>query len=179
MRTHIDITQSGGLAAVASGDLFSRVGLAFLQNMWVRDPQRVRDAIERYGEQYRMRVIHHSLFAGCLTGRRIHAAFGDELIKTITWEEASREIAGDSKTICTPDPEHIADKLEAYSPEVVITFGAVSFEAVKPLWSGPIIRAPHPAARQPETIAKLKAAASEYAKIVANQLNAPDEGRRA
>lgn len=145
------------------------IALAFLQNMWVRDPDRVRALIEKHGEEYRTRFMHQALFSGCLTGRRIKAAFGDELLRTIHFEEASREIAGDSKTICQPDPDHIRKTLDQHQPRIVLTFGKVASEAVAPLWSGRSIQIPHPAARQPETVMRLKAAALEYSQFVATE----------
>jgi hypothetical protein len=144
----------------------STVGVAFLQNMWVRDPERAKALIERHGEDYRIRLMHMSLFSGCLTGRRIKAAFGDELLKTIYFEEASREIAGDSKTICAPDPDHIRKVLEQRKPSVVITFGRVAFDAVSQQWKGALIRCPHPAARQADTLSKLNLAAFDYVRYV-------------
>ncbi len=142
------------------------IGVAFLQNMWVKEPERARELIERHGEEYRIRLMHMSLFSGCLTGRRIKAAFGDELLKTIYFEEASRDIAGDSKTICLPDYDHINRVLEQRQPRVVLTFGRVSFDAVSLCWSGRIIRIPHPAARQADTVEKLKAAAADYNRLL-------------
>lgn len=143
------------------------IALAFLQNMWVRDPDRVRALIEKHGEEYRTRFMRQALFAGCLTGRRIKAAFGDELLRTIHFEEASREIAGDSKTICPPDPDHIRKALALHQPRIVLTFGKVASDAVAPLWTGRLIQIPHPAARHPATVTRLRAAALAYAQFVA------------
>lgn len=142
------------------------VCVAFLQNMWVKDPVRVRELIARNGEDYRLRLMHLSLFSGCLTGRRIKSAFGDELLKTMHFEEASREIAGDSKTICPPDHDHIRAVLEAQSPDIVLTFGRVASDAVSQHWTGRMIKMPHPAARHADTVSRLKSAASEYAEFV-------------
>jgi len=100
------------------------------------------------------------------TGRRLRSAFGEELLQTVHFEEASREIAGDSKTICPPDSEHISKSLQQYQPKIVLTFGKIASEAVAPHFNGRIIQVPHPAARQPGTVDKLRAAASEYADFV-------------
>ncbi len=143
-----------------------RVGLAYMQNMWVRNPESVRAAIERYGEGYRVRLIEKLLFMGCLTGRRLKASFGAGLLSVIQWEEASREIAGDAKTICAPDFEHINETLSAYQPTVVLTFGKVASDAVRLCWSGPLIQCVHPAARGADTMAKLQSAAAEFRKFV-------------
>lgn len=177
MSTEADIQTEKHSAAFDSMRWLGRVGLAYMQNMWVRDPQRMRDMIARYGEGYRVRMIERLLFAGCLSGQRLRSAFGDELLRTIQWEEASREIAGDPKTICDPDPEHIRETLDAYKPSVVLTFGRVASDAVSALWDGPIIKCCHPAARQPDTIAKLNAAALEYS-TWAKRPNAGTERQR-
>jgi hypothetical protein len=134
-----------------------KIALAFLQNLWLREPERWQDLVN--GER-RAAIIRHLLFAyGCLTGRRIKACFG-ELLEHMIFEEATREIAGDSRTICPPDPKHIKACLEKYNPKVVITFGKVAEEAVRPVRQGWIntsptapyystfIACPHPAARQ-------------------------------
>lgn len=142
------------------------VAVAFLQNMWVRDPDRVRLLIARHGDEYRTRFMHMALFSGCLTGRRLKTAFGDDLLRTIHFEEASREIAGDSKTICPPDHTHIRKTLDQFNPKVVLAFGKIAHDAVVQHWNGALIKAPHPAARHPDTVSRLRAAALEYAELV-------------
>ncbi len=138
--------------------------VAFLQNMWVKDPARVRLMIEHHGEEYRLRVMKYFLFAGCLTGRRLRAAFGD-LCEEIVWEQSTREIADNPKTIFPAQPEHIKAVLEHHKPDAVLTFGRIARDAVSPLWKGILIACPHPAARQPDTMAKLKAAAADLQKV--------------
>jgi hypothetical protein len=140
--------------------------VAFLQNMWVRDPERLKRAIKRDGEELRIRMMEYSLFAGCVTGRRLKAAFG-ELIEDIVWEETTREIADNPKTIFPAQPEHIKAVLEKYQPDVVLTFGKIAADSVKPLWSGRIICSPHPAARQGDVPDRLAAAASELKSMMA------------
>lgn len=135
--------------------------VAFLQNMWCRDPEMVRDGVARWGNRYWRRATYQFLFAGCVTGRRLKKAFGP-LIDQIEWEEATREIAGDSKTICLPQPEHIRAVLEELKPRVVLTFGNVAGDAVAAIWTGPLIRVRHPAARQANTVTKLNEAALEF-----------------
>lgn len=139
--------------------------VAFLQNMWLKDPERFKKKLARAeaeypgsGEVFRMRMIEYALFAGCLTGRRLEAAFGD-LIDDIIWEETTREIADNPKTIFPAQPDHIEEVLRKHQPKVVIAFGGIAAKAVAPLWNGILIRTCHPAARQPDTVAKLKAAA--------------------
>jgi len=140
--------------------------LAFLQNMWVRDPARVRALIERYGESYRRRLIAYALFAGCASGRNLKTAFGEELCRLITWEEASREVTGHPGARPRADPVHIAASLKEHEPDIVICFGRIAGDAVAPLWTGKLILAPHPAARQPDTMARLRHAATELQKML-------------
>ncbi len=104
--------------------------------------------IARNGEEYRRRIMECALFAGCLTGRRILQAFDDACLGEIRWEESTREICGDPKTVPAPDPEHIRSALQEQRPAVVLTFGTVAGDAVAAIWTGLLIRAPHPAARQ-------------------------------
>src|SRR4051812_46598313 len=108
--------------------------VAFMQNMWVRDPERVKQFIaahpEPTRERYRRLLIARLLFMGCLTGRRLQAAFGD-VCDSIVWEESTREIAGDPKTIFPPDLIHIRQVLAECEPSVVLTFGKIAWNAVK------------------------------------------------
>jgi hypothetical protein len=76
--------------------------VAFLQNMWVRNPESARRILKR-APQVRERLIAYSLFAGCLTGRRLKAALGEELCQSIVWEEASPVIADNAKDYHPPD----------------------------------------------------------------------------
>lgn len=129
--------------------------VAFLQNVWVRDPEHVRRSItrgvERYGESFRRRYIARLLFMGCLTGRRIKAAFGEELCRSIVWEEVSREILGDPRIVPAADDAHIQSVLDTLKPGVVVTFGRVAQDAIARTTPRPArhhIIAPHPAARQ-------------------------------
>ncbi len=149
--------------------------LAFLQNLWVKDPARWKEILEKYPDR-RVGIIRHLLLDyGCLTGRRIKNCFGEDLVEQMIFEEASREIAGDSKTICPPDRPHIKACLEKYKPKAVVTFGKVAEDAVRPAWinwsiyepAAAFIACPHPAARQNDTVAKLQAAAGELGKLAA------------
>lgn len=138
-----------------------------MQNMWVRDPHRLRNAIERNGEAYRRRVIHYALFAGCLSGRRIKAAFGD-MTDIIKWDEVSREISGHASFKPTPDIEHVKDTIAEYKPQIILAFGAMAREAVILTgWKGTLISLPHPAARIPGIGAQLDAAAAELKSQIA------------
>lgn len=137
--------------------------LAILQNMWVRDPERVRRLIaeSEHGEKFRRRLIATALFGGCLTGRRLTAELG-ALRERIIWEESSREILGDPSAVPKPDPDHILKVVVQEKPGIVITFGKVAEEGYRsvrdwlkgavPLW----VISPHPAARSPDSQAAFK-----------------------
>jgi len=135
--------------------------VAFLQNMWVRDPERVRKQIERHGDPYRLRFMAHVLFAGCMTGRRLRRTFGDELIEQILWEETTREIGGNPHKIFPPQRDHIRQVLADHKPRVVLTFGRIAADALRPLWDGVLIAAPHPCARLTDGTAQLQNAATQ------------------
>lgn len=134
--------------------------VAFLQNMWVRDPDHARGSLATYGDRWWRRATYQFLFGGCLSGRRLKSAFGD-LCQTIIWEESTREIAGDPRTILAPQPAHIRAVIDTEQPAIVLAFGRIASGAVGPIWAGPLIRCPHPAARQADTPARLQAAAGE------------------
>ena len=90
----------------------ARPVLAFLQNMWVKEPERVKSAIARHGEEFRLQLMRRFLFAGCKTGRNLTKTFGDELLAHITFEETTREIAGDANTMFPVDRAHIRQCIE-------------------------------------------------------------------
>ncbi|RJP48773.1 MAG: hypothetical protein C4586_08660 [Anaerolineaceae bacterium] len=150
--------------------------LAFLQNMWVREPEKVRAWLDKNPHLWN-RAVTGFLFSGCLTGRRIKACFGD-LVEKMTFEECTREIAGDSRTICPPNTAHIEACIEKYKPTVVVTFGRIAAEAVRPIWHAwstltpeYFIALPHPAARQVDTISKLKSAANKIRRLCGNYIS--------
>lgn len=124
--------------------------VAFLQNMWVNDPVRVKRMIaeSEHPERLRRHFIHRALFAGCVTGRRIKANLG-QLCDTIIWEEASREILGDPKQVPQPNFIHITTVILEEKPDLVIAFGAVARLGVNSV-RVPIVFSPHPAARRVE-----------------------------
>lgn len=142
--------------------------LAFLQNMWVRDPDGVKAMLGRNQdparrERVHRRLIHYALFAGCLTGRRLKAAFGEECCSRIVWEEASREIGGYGSSFFPPDIEHMKVRIAEEKPSVVILFGAANHKTHRLLAKDGdgilYLKAPHPAARGPEVPQALKAIA--------------------
>ena len=129
--------------------------VAFLQNLWVKDPQRIQKILDGHDDKFRRALLKRLLFAGGLTGKRLRSAFGN-LCEQIIWDEASREIAGVSSGICQPDLAHIKNVLDTYKPNVVVVFGNIARDAVVPLWSGELICLPHPAARQADVMDRLR-----------------------
>ena len=136
--------------------------LAFFQNLWVRDPARVNALIDSHGELFRRRLIR-DLILGSFTGRRLALTLGDALIAQIDFEEASREIAGNSRVVCRPNDAHILSAIKFYQPSVVVAFGGVAKVAVARLWTGKLLVAPHPAARGVYTLPRLRELAEELA----------------
>jgi hypothetical protein len=127
------------------------VVLAFLQCQWFRDPERIRQIYARHAgdEAFRRGFIARTLFAGCRTGARLAAVFGDDWINRIVWEETSRDIGDRPAAVFPPDFDHMRGVIEDVRPSVVLAFGKVAgraLEFLKPAGVA-IIKAPHPAAR--------------------------------
>lgn len=130
--------------------------LAVLQNMWVKDPERVREIIERT-PQVRRRMITYSLFAGCRTGRVLRQVFGEDCSRRFVWDEASRAIGGDSKTVFPADLGHLRAVLAEVKPNIVLGFGRIACDALALLVPGEdLLVGPHPTARQADTLARLR-----------------------
>lgn len=130
--------------------------LAILQNMYVNDPERVKALIARTPE-VRRRMITYALFAGCRTGRVLKNVFGEDCPRRFVWDESTREIAGDTRTVYPPDPEHLRAVLVEVDPDVVLAFGKIASSALAPLVPGEkLIIGPHPTARQPDTLQRLR-----------------------
>lgn len=121
--------------------------LGLLQNLWVRDPERAREILARHDLDFRAHFLGKLLFMGSLSGKRIRAAFGDELARSIIWEEASLEISSAPSARPLADREHVRSVLAHHRPEVVVAFGIIAHEAVRGLFRGPVILSAHPAAR--------------------------------
>jgi len=150
--------------------------LAFLQNQWFKEPEKVRASIERWekqgrGDSYRRRMIVYALFAGCLTGRRLKAAFGD-LTDKIVWEEASTVIADNPRDFHPPDRAHIIRRINEEQPDVIVAFGKANREfipgilATSVFATTPIIFAPHPAARHATVTNELREAATKLRNLL-------------
>lgn len=129
--------------------------LAVLQNMWVKDPERVKALLART-PQARRRLIHYSLFAGCRTGRVLKSVFGEDRCREIVWEESTTEIAGNPKDVFPPDATHLRAALEDVKPDVVLAFGRIAAGVLELLVPGEkLVVGPHPTARQPDTLKRL------------------------
>lgn len=135
--------------------------VAFLQNQWFKDPERIKSiiakriALELRGDgdnmtahEVREEYIAYFLFLGCLTGRRLKAVFGDET-RRIVWEEVSREIGGHASSCFPADDAHIREVLDRHKPDIVLAFGKIACDALSRLRpaAATLIRGPHPAAR--------------------------------
>ena len=140
--------------------------VAFLQNQWFKDPERAKKLLERY-EKFvftdgdgRERFLRDMLFLGCLTGKRLLAAFTWDVCAEIIWEEASRDIGGKSSSRFKADVSHIESVLRKHQPGAILIFGKVAsdgFQAMGGLHSFLHIKewkdkvqvcvGPHPAAR--------------------------------
>lgn len=125
--------------------------LAILQNQWFRNPGQVKAIYQRYPEQ-RNRLIRDFLFMGCLSGKRLMSALGEELCYQIIWEEASPEIGSYSGSNFGADLVHIRSAIKKHSPEIVVAFGKIAGDAVRLIEAEKKIKlnflyGPHPAAR--------------------------------
>lgn len=86
---------------------------------------------------------------GCLTGRRLSTALGDDICQDhVIWEEISPEIGGYAASCFPADPEHIKTAIEKHQPTIILAFGKYAGEALAVYDSTHrVIRGPHPAAR--------------------------------
>lgn len=131
--------------------------VAFLQNQWFKDPEGIKAMFAEHPER-RERYIEAFLFMGCLTGRRLKSALGEELCAQIIWEEISPEIGGHAASKFPPDLAHIKAVIEKHSPDIIVAFGKIADKGVlkvmgdlcyeKDISKVRYFTAPHPAARQ-------------------------------
>jgi hypothetical protein len=146
--------------------------LAILQNQWFNDPVGAERVYARHAGDWDRRAKLNAayLFFGCLTGKRILAAFGEDMRFKIIWEEASPKKAGKSSGAFPADPQHIRTIIEHHKPDVVLTFGRIAanglLSALRILDSAKttrfaVIGGPHPAARHATVCAELAAMAAE------------------
>ncbi|HEY1772456.1 MAG TPA: hypothetical protein VGH91_04610 [Gammaproteobacteria bacterium] len=128
--------------------------LAFMQNQWFRDPERVEKLLASGIIKNRRDFIRRALFAGCQSGRTLRAVFGKELCQQMIWEEASPRIGGYASSKYEPDPAHIMKAIVEVNPVVVIAFGVVARRGLEGIRQD-VIYAPHPAARHATARAEL------------------------
>lgn len=139
--------------------------LAFLQNLWVKEPDRVKKLLELYPDKRNI-ILKKLLFKGGKSGRVIRCAFGPDLIDKIIFDECTKEIAGDSKTICPPDNGHISYTINMIDPDVIVTFGNIAYKAVSSITKRKIIKCMHPAARHKHTFLQIKTGAAELRELI-------------
>jgi hypothetical protein len=132
--------------------------------------------LARNDEVFRSLFIKRALFAGCLTGRRLRAAFG-ELHEDIHWEEISREIGGHASSVFPADQKHIVEVLANEKPKIILTFGKLAGAAIEPAisaalangdldWRPHMISGPHPAARGVNTVDDLNRMRDELFRLL-------------
>lgn len=127
--------------------------LAFLQNMWFKDPEVIRAIFAKYPDR-RNDLIARFLFMRCLTGKRLKACLGDALCSAIIWEECSPEIGDHSSSAFIADPEHMHNAIRSHNPDLILVLGEIAKEAFSaPQLENanldiPIFYGPHPAARR-------------------------------
>jgi hypothetical protein len=145
-----------------------KVVIAFLQNTWVKNPEKLSEIYSRHDEEFRIRMIKLLLFSGgSITGKRLVNAFGRNICNQIIWEEGSPLITDNPRQFVPPEDEHIKKALEKYQPDLVISFGKANEKVIQKLWSGDLLILPHPAARQNGTVARLKSASSKIEEALA------------
>ena len=109
--------------------------VAFLQNQWFKDPDRIRQWLDGKPKEDRPRFrrmhVATALFAGCLTGRRIRKAFGDNIMHQVLWENASPQIASKSSGRFKPDLGHVMDTIMELDPDIILAFGRLAEACVK------------------------------------------------
>lgn len=126
--------------------------LAFMQNQWFREPERVRQLFMRLPDK-RNELIRRLLFSGCLSGRHLQSWLGMELCERIIWEEASLEIGGFSASRYDADLNHMKSTILKFEPTIILCFGKVASDGVKRLLDGDVCNVhtilflPHPASR--------------------------------
>lgn len=155
--------------------------VAFLQNQWFKDPERIKriiqDTIEKESHwknagEIREYYISAFLFMGCLTGQRLMRAFGDDTCHEIVWEECSREIGGKSSAAFPADIAHMQEVVERHAPQVLLVFGKIAKDAVKFLLlpsESTVITGPHPAARGPSVVGELAEMARRLQEVMAKE----------
>jgi hypothetical protein len=157
--------------------------LAFLQNQWFTNPERMAVIYARHGGGWDGRAELNGvyLFFRCLTGRRLLAAFGDDARNRIIWENASPKLAGKSDGAFPADIEHMAGAIRHHMPDVVLTFGRIATDGLAAATlahadlRSPGFRTysgPHPAARHATVAFELKEMAAYVRAVEAESVGA-------
>lgn len=149
--------------------------MMLLQNQWFNDVDRAKVTLSMYkehkGERWGWnRFVRDMLFMGCLTGKRIKAAFGEDLCydESVVFEETSTDMGGHPSSVFPPNESHLVKSLEKYRPKVIVAFGVLACEALKlpkvrvavSMGNIKVIETCHPAARGSDTLARLTTAAT-------------------
>ena len=152
--------------------------LGILQNQWFREPEKVREILERASRLRgpeaarltRRRFCARALFAGCRTGLILRQSLGDELCQRIVWENASPELGGHAASKFPANMDHLREVLADVKPDVVIALGRIAEEALRQLvpWEK-LFCCPHPTARGVDVRPHLKRLKSELEKRNGNQ----------
>lgn len=123
--------------------------LGVLQNIWVKDPKRVKAMIKRHPER-RQEYMARLLFMGGKTGNVLMSIFGNDICNKIIWEESSKEIGGFAASKFPADISHLFEIMEIHKPDIIIGFGNIACRGLqKVVPSGiSLIQTIHPAARQ-------------------------------
>lgn len=137
--------------------------LGILQNQWFHNPERMKHILATQFKGNREKFTRTFLFFGCLTGRRLQNCLGEELCSEIIWEECSPEMGGFAASKFKPDLVHISLTINNLRPNIIIAFGSIAQSAFgcggitlnQEVCTTHYLQAPHPAARQPDVIAKL------------------------
>lgn len=135
--------------------------VAFLQNQWFYNARQVEPMYRRREDQTieqwwdrRARLNKAYLFYSCLTGRRLKAAFGEELCDRIIWENVSPRIAGKASECFGVDQAHVDAVMDHFKPDVVLFFGRVAQKA--DVHAPVMLTGPHPAARHGGVVDELR-----------------------
>lgn len=139
-----------------------KIILAFLQNQYFKDPEKVKAMLEENPEK-RNWYIEKFLFMGCKTGKVLLQTLGPDITSQIIWEEVSKEIGSYASSVFPADEAHILESIALHNPDIIIGFGKIAEDALKKLkteekidLSKSIFYAPHPAARQDRVIPDLR-----------------------
>lgn len=145
--------------------------VAFLQNQWFKDPERMKTIIARTVESEKARggkdeaevrdfYISTFLFWGCVTGRRLRDVFGEKLCEKIIWQEQSPQIGGKASAAFPADIGHIRESLTRHDPTLVLALGKLASTALRSIaadgvpWT--LLTGPHPAARHATVMDELR-----------------------